>query len=170
MEWREASTFCQDFLKCRLKHAVGHTVAKPSLFTGSWIFNIAISFIELVLISWETCTRSRIYMIEDALCYLDKSSNLGNKRYGLFEKDKDNIFFWHYPWFPFRGYFRQLILQMISRKDILRIFKDTVCDYLWGASFESIYQYILFITAELFEFYSVIFNPYFTLPCQFLWH
>ena len=51
---------------------------------------------------------------------------VGNKGYDFFEKDKDkdNILVYNILAILFDDIFRQLILQRIRIKDILRIFKD----------------------------------------------
>ena len=51
---------------------------------------------------------------------------LGNKGYAFFEKDKDkdNILVDNILGIVFEDIFRQLILQRIRIKDVLRIFKD----------------------------------------------
>ena len=57
---------------------------------------------------------------------------IGNKGYAFFEKDKDkdNILVDNILGILLEDIFRQLILQRIRIKDILRIFKDKDKDYL----------------------------------------
>ena len=66
---------------------------------------------------------SRNKLIE-ATKLVHSTLELGNKGYDIFEKDKDNILVANILGILIEDIFRQLILQRIRIKDILRIFKD----------------------------------------------